>query len=91
MNKNAMNLQVLKDIVGVEQFIAIAEQLNGEHIVFNNYTCQGFVSKEKQNAAIKKDFYHGMSVDELAKKYDMTVSNVYKITSSSCPQIRDFT
>lgn len=82
MNKNAQNLQILKDIVGVEQFIIIAEQLNGEHIAFNNHSCQGFVSKEEQNVAIKKDFYHGMSVNELAKKYDMTVSNIYKITSS---------
>lgn len=82
MNKNAQNLQTLKNIVGDEQFIIIAEQLNGEYIVFNNHSCQGFVSKEEQNVAIKKDFYHGMSVNELAKKYDMTVSNIYKITSS---------
>lgn len=80
MNKNAQNLQILKDIVGVEQFIVIAEQLNGEHIVFNNHSCQGFVSKEEQTAAIMKDFYHGMSWGELADKYGLTVSALYKIT-----------
>ncbi len=79
MNKNAQNLQILKDIVGVEQFIVIAEQLNGEHIVFNNHSCQGFVSKEEQAAAIIKDFYKGMSWGELADKYGLTVSALYKI------------
>lgn len=82
MNKNSHNLQILKDIVGMEQFRLIAETLNGEHITFNNHSCQGFISKSEQNTAIKKDYYHGMSVNELSKKYDMTVSSIYKIISS---------
>lgn len=80
MNKNSQNLQILKNIVGTEQFMVIAEQLNGEHIVFNNHSCQGFVSKEEQNAAILKDFYHGLSLGELANKYGLTTHAVYKIT-----------
>jgi len=80
LNKNARNLQILKNIVGVEQFRVIAEQLNGEHVVFNNHSCQGFISKEEQNSAIIKDFYHGLSLGELAEKYGLTTHAVYKIT-----------
>lgn len=80
MNKNSRNLQILKDIVGIDQFKIIAERLNGEHVVFNNHSCQGYVSKEEQNVAIMKDFYHGMSLEELADKYGLTISAVYKIT-----------
>ncbi len=80
MNKNSRNLKILKDIVGIEQFKVIAERLNGEHIVFNNHSCQGFVSKEEREQAIRKDFFHGLSVWELAEKYGMAVSSIYKIT-----------
>lgn len=79
MNKNAKNLQVLKDIVGDEQFRVIAELLHGEHIVFNNYSRQGYVSKEEQNADIVRDFYNGMSKYELAFKYELGVDAIYKI------------
>ena len=82
MSKNAQNLQILKDIVGVELFIVISERLNGEHIAFGNHNCQGFVSKNEQANAIRKEFIHGKSVVELAEKYEMTVSNVYKITEN---------
>lgn len=75
---NAENLKVLKDIVGSEQFSVIIERLNGEHIYFSNYA--GYPSKEERNAAIKKDFYHGMSVPELAEKYNISVHSIYKIT-----------
>ena len=75
---NAENLKVLKDIVGSEQFSVIIERLNGEHIYFSNYA--GYPSKEERNAAINKDFYHGMSVSELAEKYNMSVHSIYKIT-----------
>lgn len=75
---NAENLKVLKDIVGSEQFSVIIERLNGEHIYFSNYA--GYPSKEERNEAIKKDFYHGMSVPELAEKYNMSVHSIYKIT-----------
>lgn len=83
MNKNAQNLQILKDIVGTEQFIVIAERLNGEHLTFNNHSCQGFISKDERNEAIMKDFYHGMSWGELADKYGLTVSALYKITEKA--------
>ena len=80
VSKNAQNLQILKDIVGTEQFIVIAERLNGEHLTFNNHSCQGFISKDEQKAAIMKDYYHGMTWEELADKYGLTASALYKIT-----------
>ncbi len=79
MNKNAQNLQTLKNIVGDKLFIAVAESLNGEHIVFNNHSCQGFISKAEQNAQIVKDFYDGKSQAELAEKYGLEISTIYRI------------
>lgn len=75
---NAENLKILKDIVGNEQFRVIIEQLNGEHVYFSNYS--GYPSKEERDDAIIKDFYHGMSVPELAEKYNMSIHSIYKIT-----------
>lgn len=80
MNKNTRNLQILRDKVGVEQFKAIAELLNQEHLSFGDYTRNGFVSKEEQRNAIMKDFYHGYSWDDLKNKYGLTMSALYKIT-----------
>ena len=78
MNKNGENLQTLKDIVGVELFNRIIEELLGETIYIANYN--GFTSKEERNDAIRKEFYHGLSVSELAEKYGMSICSIYKIT-----------
>jgi Mor family transcriptional regulator len=75
---NTENLKILKDIVGTEQFRIIIERLNGEHIYISNYG--GFHSKEERNTSIKSDFFHGLSVPELAEKYNMSVHSIYKIT-----------
>jgi Mor family transcriptional regulator len=75
---NTENLKTLKDIVGTEQFKIIIERLNGEHIYISNYG--GFHSKEERNAAIRNDFFHGMSVPELGEKYGMSICSIYKIT-----------
>ena len=80
MNRNTRNLQILREKVGVEQFKAIAELLNKEHLTFGAYTVNGFTSKEEQRNAIMKDFYHGYSWDDLKNKYGLTMSALYKIT-----------
>lgn len=80
MNNNAQNLQTLRNIVGNDLYIIISNQLDGKLLAFNSYSCQGFVSKEEQNAAIKRDYYHGMTWDELQNKYGLTMSALYKIT-----------
>lgn len=75
MNKNSENLQALKDIVGVELFRVITERLPGETIYIAR-----FASKEERDREIRKDFYHGLSVPELAKKYELSTCSIYKIT-----------
>ena len=78
MNKNSENLQTLKNIVGVELFRAIIERLPGETIYIAN--CNGFASKEERDKEIRKDFYHGLSIPELAEKYGLSSCSIYKIT-----------
>lgn len=78
MNKNSENLQIIKNIVGGELFRAIIEQLQGETIYVVNYN--GFASKEERDKEIRKDFYHGLSVPELADKYGLSSCSIYKIT-----------
>lgn len=77
---NADKLKVLKDIVGNELFKVITEQLNGENIYFSNYGA--YHSKRERDEAIKADFFGGMSQQELADKYDLTITSIYKIVEN---------
>lgn len=80
MNKNVENLQILKDIVGGDQFNVILERLTGEHIYFNKRVVSP--SKAERDAAIKDDFFGGLSITELADKYNLTIESIYKIVEN---------
>lgn len=80
--KDANNLQILKDIVGDELFRVIAERFSGQKIYFSNYS--GYCSKEERDAAVYKDMCHGMNIPEIAEKYDISISSVYKIIEHYC-------
>lgn len=80
VNKNVENLQILKDIVGGDQFNVIIEQLTGEHIYFNKRVVSP--SKAERDAAIKDDFFGGLSTTELADKYNLTIESIYKIVEN---------
>lgn len=78
---NTENLKTLKNIVGNELFSVIIERLKGEHIYFSNFS--GFATKEERDSEIRKDFYQGLSVPELAEKYKMKSWSIYKITEQT--------
>ena len=78
MNKNVGLLQDLRDTMGAERFRTFVERHPGEVIYLPS---RGeFVSTGERNAAIRKDFYHGMNVPELADKYGMSTASIYKLT-----------
>lgn len=80
MNKNTENLNAIKKIVGDELFERIVQDLSGETVYFTNY--RGFSSKLERNAAIRNDYFSGMSYEAMAKKYGLHPSTVYKITET---------
>lgn len=80
MNKNVENLQKLKDIVGAELYNVINEQMPGEHIYFNKRS--EYPSRRERDAAIKDDFFGGVSITELADKYGLTITSIYKIVEN---------
>ncbi|MBO4998178.1 MAG: hypothetical protein J6D02_09295 [Lachnospira sp.] len=80
MNKNAENLKILYDIVGADSFVKIVDRLAGENIYITD--CGGYPSKEIRNHCIKNDFFAGLSQDELATKYDLSIQSIYKIVES---------
>jgi Mor family transcriptional regulator len=80
VNKNVENLQILKNIVGCDQFNVIVERLTGEHIYFNKRAVSP--SKAERDVAIKDDFFGGLSTTELADKYNLTIESIYKIVEN---------
>ncbi len=83
MNKNTAILKKVREIIGVQAFCELGKVCSGDTVVFNNYMCHGFVSKEERDRAIMKDLYHGMFPLELAEKYDLGIDAIYKITEST--------
>ncbi len=80
VNKNVENLQTLNFIVGDELYSVIKGQLEGEHIYFNKRVVSP--SKAERDAAIKDDFFGGLSTTELANKYNLTIESIYKIVEN---------
>lgn len=82
---NVELLEELRELVGNEQFKKIIEHFKGQKIYFANYS--GYISKEERDDAIWKDFIHDMSVNDIAEKYGLKVSTVYKITENRCKKV----
>jgi len=74
---NVELLEELRELVGVEQFKRISEHFKGEKIYFASYG--EYISKEERDAVIWKDFIHGMPIPDIADKYGLQSSTVYKI------------
>lgn len=77
MNKNTKNLKIIRKIVGDELFNTIIQRLSGETVYITDYN--GFSSKKERDAAIRNDFFRGMSYKVIAKKYGLHASTIYKI------------
>lgn len=79
-NRNSENLKVLKRIVGHDLYMQIVKEFAGGPPLYVNAWGKGFTSKKDRDSAIRTDYFeHGLSVNDIAEKYDLTKSTVYKI------------
>ena len=76
MSKNELNLQQLKNIIGADKYIQVCDNMPGEKIYIPAFL-NGFTSIEDRNKAIRNDFDTGKCATELAKKYNLSVSQVF--------------
>lgn len=74
-------LKKLKSILGEETYKQVIEQMAGATVYFPAVTSNGeWIDKEERNIRLKEDFYSGKyEVGDLARKYDLSISRVYKI------------
>lgn len=71
-------LKLLREIVGEETYGKISHLLAGETIYFPSEF--EFMDKSARNMSLKEDFYTGnYEVADLARKYNLSISRVYKI------------
>lgn len=71
-------LEILKSITGEEIFKKIAIELAGMTVYFPS----DFEWKDKasRNVALKEDYFSGeYEISDLARKYNLSISRVYKI------------
>lgn len=77
MNSKAA-LKKLRELVDEATFSAIVVELAGATVYFPSNT--EFTDLEERNLQIRDDFYSGdYEVADLARKYDLSISRVYKI------------
>ena len=77
MNSKAA-LKKLRELVDEATFTSILNQLAGTTVYFPAST--EFTDLEERNLSIRDDFYSGeYEVADLARKYDLSISRVYKI------------
>ena len=71
-------LDRLKTIVGEDVYQKVVTELAGMTVYFpSNYEWQ---DKASRNLALKEDFFSGeYEISDLARKYDLSISRVYKI------------
>lgn len=74
-------LKKLRELVDRETYDAIVTQLAGTTVYFPSNT--EFADLGERNLQIKDDFYSGQyEVADLARKYNLSISRVYKIIQS---------
>lgn len=78
-SKDALNK--LREIIGEEVYHTVIEELAGTTVYFPTITTNAeWVDKEMRNQRLKEDFYSGKyEVADLARKYDLSISRIYKI------------
>lgn len=74
-------LERLRELLGDEQFAQVVNELAGVTVYFpENHK---WTDKVARNLKLREDFYSGRyEVGDLAKKYDLSISRVYKIIQS---------
>lgn len=72
-------LRILKDIAGEEVYKQILEKMAGVTVYFPSSKGE-WIDKEERNQNLREDFYSGKyEVGDLARKYELSISHVYKI------------
>lgn len=75
-SKNA--LKKLRELLGEEAYEEVLKTLAGVTVYFPANT--EWTDLEERNQRLREDFYSGLfEVSELAKKYNLSISRVYKI------------
>lgn len=71
-------MERLRELLGDERYAQVVDELAGATVYFpENYKWQ---DKMARNIRLREDFYSGRyEVGDLAKKYDLSISRVYKI------------
>ncbi len=74
-------LERLRVLIGEEKYAVVSRELSGVTVYFpENYVWQ---DKKDRNARLKEDFYSGQyEISDLAKKYELSISRVYKIVQN---------
>lgn len=74
-------LTVLRKIVGDELYQEVITELSGTMVYFpSNYEWR---DKEERNLRLREDYYSGKyEISDLALKYNISISRVYKILES---------
>lgn len=74
-------LKTLRNIIGDEAYKQVLEQMAGTTVYFPTALSNaGWMDREQRNINLKEDFYSGKyEVGDLARKYDLSISRVYKI------------
>lgn len=74
-------LKTLRNIIGEEAYKQVLEQMAGATVYFPTLPSNAeWIDKEQRNISLKEDFYSGKyEVGDLARKYDLSISRVYKI------------
>jgi len=80
MNSKAA-LKMLRELLGEALYGKIADELAGTTVYFPSNI--DFTDREERNMQIKDDFYSGKyEVSDLARKYNLSISRIYKIIQS---------
>ena len=71
-------LERIKNIIGQDKYNEVLKELSGVTVYFPADT--EWQDKDKRNISLREDFYSGKyEISDLAKKYELSISRVYKI------------
>ena len=80
---NEQSNHILLQIIGPELYQRVQERLPGVRLTIPKRAATW--AKHERNAAINADYAGGMTVKELASKYDLRESSVYRILGKRIP------
>lgn len=81
LNKNEKALNTLKSIVGREVYEKLCDEMPGVNIRIPGLR-GGFTSYKERNKAIREDMWNNVPMRDIAKKYGLSISHIYKIVEN---------